>query len=378
MAVLGCLDRFDNTIAGWAFDSEMPGQSLEITVEVEGSEIYRSDAKLYRGDLLEAIGECDHGFSFDLLVVRPEANELVLDVFAHGSEKILLGGGFWKSTDVAVEGKDGWLFLNTDSNDVNAVISGTKPVDDAQLSECALLFATRAGMLHKLGIPYQSIIMPEKNVVNARYRYNSSVSVNRPAILIRDLAKKYNCDLIYPINEFQQGGPFFHKTDTHVNAAGYALIFSCLQQSKLLPFGSTLLPEPSHNDSFCGDLGNKFSPHKSEQTIEYVFPTHLDSFELIDPIPEILENGSSLRGASVRTYYSDAPYGKALLFGTSSAYGFLPLLCHVFKEVFFIWENTFDYRVIQDFNPDLVLHIVSERFLPISCNDLLGIHAFDI
>lgn len=378
MAVLGCLDRFDNTIAGWAYDSDMPGQAIEVTVESDSCEIYRSNADLYRADLLGAIGECDHGFSFDLLVVRPDANELILNVFALGKEKVLLGGGFWKSTDIAVEGKDGWLFLNADSNDVNAVISGSKPIDDDQVSECALLFATRAAMLKQLGIAYQSVIMPEKNVVHARHRHNSSVSEIRPAVLISDLTKEYGCDLIYPLNDFLQGGPFFHKTDTHVNAAGYELVFSCLQQAQFSLFGNISLPDPSRNESFCGDLGNKFTPPKFEETNEYVFPTHLDNFTLIDPIPGLLESGDTLRGASVRTYYSDAPRGKAIVFGTSSAYGFLPLLCQVFKEVFFIWENTFDYRAIYKFKPELVLHIVSERFLPISCNDLLGIHALDI
>jgi len=378
MAIQGCLDRFDNTIAGWAYDSDMPGHALEITVETEGHEIYRSRADLYRGDLLDAIGECDHGFSFDLLVVRPEANELTISIYACGEQKQYLGGGYWKSTDVAVEGRDGWLFLNTDSNDVNAVISGSKIIDDCHLNECALLFATRAAMLRQLHIPYQSYIMPEKNVVHASQRYNASISENRPAIVIPAIAKEYGCELIYPLSDFQNDGPFYHKTDTHANAAGYALLFAHLQEAHAALLSKPALPEPVRNLSFCGDLGNKFTPPKREQTAEYVFPLDLDDFKLVDPIPSILESGGTLRGTSVRTYYDSAPCGKVLVFGTSSAYGFLPLLCHVFKQILFIWENTFDYQIIQRFSPDLVLHIVSERFLPISCNDLLGIPAADI
>jgi hypothetical protein len=377
MALLGCLDRFDNTIAGWAFDPEMPGEALDITVETSGREIYRSSANLYRADLLNAIGECDHGFSFDLLVAQPEASDLVIDIFAHGKEKKLLGGGFWKSTDVAVTGRFGWLFLNTDSNDVNAVISGEKRLCDAQISATSILLATRSAMLRQMKVEYQAVIMPEKNVVCAQHKFNSIISDERPAVSICRLAKQYGSDVIYPLAEFLDGGPYFHKTDTHANAAGYAQLLSTLMKSNVSLFGKATLPEPTQNPAFCGDLGNKFNPKKFETTSEYKFPIHKRGFSVTDPIPKILESGETLKGSVVKTLNEEAPNGTAILFGTSSAYGFLPLLSTQFKKIIFVWEYTLDYALIARTRPDFVLLIISERFLPISCNDITGLPDLD-
>lgn len=371
--LLGCLDRFDNTIAGWAFDPALPGTPLDITVEASGREVYRSSANLYRADLLNVTGECDHGFSFDLLDVQPDANESEIQIFAHGTTKTLLGGGFWKSADVAVQGKSNWIFLNVDSNDVNESIAGKKQFPNGQINETALLLATRTAMMRQLGIAYESIIMPEKNVVCAEYRYNAKISEERPAVQVQRLTKKYGADVIYPISHFLDGGPFFHKTDTHANAFGYQLVLSILQQSRPDLFASTIPLEPTFNDTFCGDLGNKFSPPRVETTTEYTFPINDPCFELSDPIPLILQKGETLRGTLVRTTYSKAPNGKAVLFGTSSAYGFLPLLSVYFREVCFIWDYTFDYNLITNLNPDFVLLIISERFLPLSCNDMSGL-----
>lgn len=373
MAVQGCLDRFDNTIAGWAYDPAHPGQALDIIVEHNGQEIYRSKANLYRSDLLDAIGECDHGFSFDLLVANPEANELDLVILACASERKILGQGFWKATNVAVEGKDGWLFLNVDSNDVNSVISGKTIIDEAKLQECALLFASRSAMMTQLDIPYECIIMPEKNVACAGLRHNSVVSNTRPVIVIQSKAAQYSCAVQYPIEDFIEGANYFHKTDTHANAAGYRLLINLLKKNHPSVFCDYLLPEPILNMTFCGDLGNKFSPNRFEQTTEYLFPEDSKNLYVDNPVPEILEKNGTLRGSVVTIRNLGVARGKILVFGTSSAYGFLPLLSHLFSDILFLWENTFDYGLIKKYNPDFVLSLISERFLPISCNDLQGI-----
>lgn len=378
MSIQGNLDRFDNTIAGWAFDNTLPGKALDIVVEHEGVEIYRSKAELYRSDLVDAIGEGDHGFSFDLLVARPESNELTLSVYACSNDnKQLLGEGFWKVSNTAVEGLDDWLFLNKDSNDVNAVISGETIIPSEKIHEGALLFVTRSAMLEKMQIPYQAIIMPEKNVVCAQYRINAIISNNRPALLIKDIAEGFSCKVEYPIQEFSASpSKYFAKTDTHANGAGYKLIFSILQRNHPEIFGEALLPEPSLITNFCGDLGNKFVPRRYEDTQQYEFPLDSAPFEVDNPIPTILESGVTLRGSVVKIKNSQAKQGKLLIFGTSSAYNFLPVISMVYSEVLFVWNNTFDYILIKKYHPDFVLWLSTERFLPATCNDLLGLPNF--
>lgn len=378
MSIQGCLDRFDNTIAGWAFDNTKPGKALDIVVEHEDIEIYRSKAELYRSDLVAAIGEGDHGFSFDLLVVRPESNELILSVYACTDDnKQLLGEGFWKVSNTAALGLDDWIFLNKDSNDVNAVISGETIIPNEKIHEGALLFVTRAAMLEKMQIPYQALIMPEKNVVCAQYRENSIISNNRPALLIKDIAESFSCKVEYPIQEFSEApSKYFAKTDTHANGAGYRLIFSILQRNHPEIFGNFLPPEPSLITNFCGDLGNKFIPRKYEDVQQYNLPVNSAIFEVDNPIPTILEKKGTLRGSVVKIKNSHAKQGKILIFGTSSAYFFLPVLSMVYSDILFVWDNTFDYIFIKNHQPDFVLWLSTERFLPATCNDLLGLPNF--
>jgi hypothetical protein len=373
MSVTGFLDRFDNTIAGWAYDDALPGQALEIVIESSSREIFRTKADLYRSDLLDAIGECDHGFSFDLAAAIPGYNGTEMSVLACGTDRLVLGQGKWISSQIAVEGKDGWLFLNSDSNDVNAVISGEREIEANRLSECALTFASRSAMLKHLNIPYLAIIMPEKNVVCANLRHASVISDNRPAVLIARIAERFTDALVYPIELYNRGEPCYHRTDTHANAAGYSKLLDVLESRFPYLFKQTARIEPSVNPEFCGDLGNKFTPNRFESTTEYSFPMHLEGFEIEDPVPDILRTGDTLRGTVVRTRFADAPNRSAILFGTSSAYGFLPLISTLFQEIIFIWENTIDYHLIERSRPDLVLSIVSERFLPISCNDNAGL-----
>ena len=370
----GFVDRFDTTIAGWAYDPEQPNLPVEISVSNGATEIYRCTADLFRSDLLPALGSGGHGFSFDPENITQISGQMTLTIEAHGTTSLLLLKDEWVPRKIVGEGLDGWLFLQNDSNDVNERMAGLVGNEISRIKESAMTFATRDVMLSALGIAYQAIVIPEKNVVCQEYWPGMQVSPDRPAPTIVKRAADLGCRILYPIKNFLTNPQkFFFKTDTHLNTNGYDKLLDVLSIEMPEFFGSSLPAPREENLSFSGDLGSKLSPNRTEITNEFVFPASSDHEVVWDTVENALEAGETLRGTTIFVRNKSAPVKRLLLFGTSSAHHFLPSVSQYFNEVLFIWENTFDYELIRLFNPHCVLWLAAERFLPTACNDMYGL-----
>lgn len=368
----GYIDRFDSVIAGWAYEPTDPGKALEIVVECDGKELYRCVASLFREDVLAEIGTGEHGFTFE-----PDENNgfdknMRLQVYAITNQKNLLFEGFWKYQGVVVEGRDKWLFLNRDSNQVNMRISGEVGIESEKIYKAAITFASRQAMLSQLNIPYVALIVPEKNVVCRENFRGLEVSQARPVMLILDETKKLGCYPIYPIFEFENSQvDLYYKTDTHTNIDGYSLLYRILQK-KLPDLFKDVEPNLYLNPIFSGDLGSKFTPGRTEEAMQYVLPNTKEHFYQYNRMPDVFENGGTIRGEIVLAINHNATK-RLLVFGSSSAYHALPLLSCAFAQTLFVWENTFDYKIIQEFEPDCVLWLPPERFLPMRADDITGL-----
>lgn len=369
----GYIDRFDSTIAGWVFDPTLPGQAADIIVEYDGAELYRCVADLLREDLVPVIGEGYHGFMFDPLVSNGFDKDMQLKVYAVTNRKHLLYDGKWHFRKNVIEGVDNWLFLNEDSNKVNLRISGKIDFEPERIYRNALQFAFREAFMMRLGIPYLPVILPEKNVVCARFFPGIEISENRPVRLIRNQLERFGCRIFYPIEEFLASPvDVFYRTDTHFNTAGYNIIFDLLKKELPGLFGGITLPVPYLNKRFCGDLGNKLFPPQIEEVEEYVHPASKDHFYNRDNIHHLISRGEKIRGEVVSVLNRRAEK-RLLIFGTSSAYHLLPIVSQGFSQTLLVWENTFDFRIVELFKPDCVLWLPSERFFPFSIDDLTGL-----
>jgi hypothetical protein len=370
----GYVDRFNTTIAGWAFDPERPDQPVEISVSHGAHELYRCKADLFRSDLVPVLGSGNHGFSFDPANIDSIADKSVLTIRAHGTQSMLLKEEQWIRQSIVAEGSDGWLFLQNDSNDVNRRMAGLVGNDVARINETAMSFVMREAMLSRFGIDYRAIIIPEKNVICARYWPQMQVSEARPVPRIIAQAASFGSRVLYPAaSMLQDPDKYYLKTDTHMSADGCEHILSVLQPELPELFGGIFPAPRRENAIFCGDLGSKLKPPKTEATAEFCLPCCGMQEVLVDQVSTALKSGSALRGCAKFVRNAAAQRRKLLLFGTSSAYHFLPVVAQLFSEVLFVWENTFDYSLIKRFEPDCVLWLVTERFLPTGCNDMLGL-----
>ena len=54
----------------------------------------------------------------------------------------------------------------------------------------------------------------------------------------------------------------------------------------------------------------------------------------------------------------------ALIFGTSSAAGAVKFIASRFPHTIFCWSNNWDVELVCDLRPNLVLSMITERFIP--------------
>ncbi|WP_312485320.1 alginate O-acetyltransferase AlgX-related protein [Massilia timonae] len=369
----GYVDRFDSLIAGWVYDPAHPNKAIDVVIECAGHELHRCCASIYRNDLIPVIGSGEHGFGFEPVSIPGFDRNMRIQIFALADKKHLLYEGDWVYEGVVAEGVDGWLFLNRDTNEVNRRIAGEIGVDSEEIYRTAVQMASREALLSRMEIPYLALIVPEKNVVCSKYYPGLKVSECRAVSLILKELQKLNSKISYPLPDFLSSSiDLYYRTDTHTNANGYKVIYKILQQELPEFFGQIELPTPNFNGEFCGDLGSKLNPRRTEETEEYNHPHTSDHFYKHDKIQQTIQQGEKLRGQVVHIINRNASR-RLLIFGTSSAYHSLPIVSCAFAETIFVWENTFDFRIIEVYKPDCILWFPSERFLPMQVDDAKGL-----
>ncbi len=366
--LIGNLDRLDHTVAGWALDKRDPERAIGITLVQDGKVIHRWSAVLYRADVAAAHGSGHHAFSLDLDKVPGVLEGALLEVFA---EEMRLGAGTFSPRPRAARGDDGWLFLQNDSNDVNARITGAKKVE---VSGCVALFVERDRQFHALGLPWLPVIIPEKNVVCQHLWRAHTISASRPVCLIEERLRAQGIDPGYLIEEAMDvGEEFFLRTDTHPSATGYLAVMRALARRCPAFFDAVPLPAPKLVRGISGDLGVRFDPPVREDALRYTFPRSQGQGVVLDTVSEALRAKSMLRGNVAVIRNDAAPHSRTMVFGTSTAFRLMHYLAHAFREVVFIWENAVDYTLIRELAPELVIWIAAERFLPIECDDSTGV-----
>lgn len=368
--MFGNLDRFDDTIAGWACEENDNEGRVEIGLFLDGNEVYCCAADLYRMDLAQQFDNVYHGFSFDLASIVKVGTSGFFEVFALGKERWLLGSKYMAVGRQVVEGLDGWLFLANDSNNVNLRISGGEEISPEIYQKSIWSLLCRQAILDLLKVPYWACVAPEKSVACDRLRGFGSVSRARPACQIVDGVRKSGGRIAYPIDIFSERcESIYCRTDTHMQGLGQQLaaemVFAAM--GWLIPNRRL---QPCVVPDFPGDLGNKMDPPMVDRAIRYSVPNDESHFYAKNPIPSLISSGGRLTGSQVIVKCKGGRNGRLLLIGTSSAYEFLPIISQHFSETVFFWSNSLDLNYLNAFQPSLVIWMVTERVLPVVLDDI--------
>ena len=268
------------------------------------------------------------------------------------------------AAEKVVEGKDGWLFLTRDTNNVMQQHTGRLRFTDRQLEDWRHVLETRLAWLARRNVPYLFLVPPNPHAVYPECLPDDVVTVaERPVLqLMRYLREQgSNARLIYPLEELvahKERDLVYIKTDSHWNELGAFVAYKRLMRAvaDVVPVRDISWEQLFVSRSeMAGDLGGKLRPQRtSTQVFVDVrgWQAHYGK-----------DNRVMVTGRRIDYRCRLAPDVTCLLHGDSFAEKLLHILAESFGRTVFCQMPSLDFQVVQQIRPDVVIGLQNERFL---------------
>jgi len=262
-----------------------------------------------------------------------------------------------------LEGRDGFLFLTQDTNDLLAQHAGTLRFTDAQLEQWRAVLEGRIERATAIGARHVFAVAPNTHSVYPENLPPGVVSApHRPVHqLIEHLAeKKSPARVLYPdrLLAAHKSEQLFLRVDTHWTDRGAFLVYRSLIEPLA---GEVPMRVLGRDDIFftqrsiTGDLGSKLDPPRSE-VADVARVTRHASYSAYD-------NCVDGTGSVIVTYCETAPATTCVLLGDSYSYALLRFLPETFRRFVFVQRPALPPDVLERERPDVVLSVMAERFL---------------
>lgn len=286
-------------------------------------------------------------------------------------------------------GRDNWLFLCGDGNDVVSQLTGRQAISEAQLAQYQQVFMRRAETFEQLGMPHFFFIAPTKEVVYQDclpIGYDVDITQS-PAGRIMAAVEGCGVQTVYlkdPLIAARQSyGQVFCKTDTHWNVCGGYAAYRAIHQHISARFALTP-PVQWHQlatrniDGYQGDLANK-----PKAVLASVDPLQFIDVADDDVPPDInFETIMALRGnipfqkmpvddhllvsttrEAIVHEIPDSTLPRAVVFRDSFAMAVMPFLSRHFSRIAYVWKPEPNFDIIRKERPDIVINLNLDRFL---------------
>lgn len=354
-------------IQGWVLWHVPVDYSPELVVAVDGIVIGVQTFNTMRPDVIErvmlesAAGNPQLCCGFILhMPAEKISSGFQLGVRVGGSETWLAQVSFVEPMKV-LEGSEGWLFLDNDSNHSVDQYIGQRMLGTEELNlwreylSAVQVLAQRTNMRHAL------VIAPSKEeVLPHRYPFNRAQTTVLDQVCA--LAKpEWNVVNAAPVlAAYTSPEACFKKTDTHWTDRGAMLaVMAVLERLELdVRKAEALFAKDVYEiRQEVGDLGCKMLPIRSAET-EF----------LKTPMPEqdaVFDNGLPNIGRALIFENGLAIYPwKMVIFGASSSYPMLKYLKRLFRRLVFVHSAAqVDKAVLLHEQPDFLLLQSNGRFL---------------
>ena len=139
------------------------------------------------------------------------------------------------------EGKDGWLFLGNEFDDIVAKLKRASPADPDRIAQEAEVFANLAEAAASSGVPVAVLVGPNKSTIYPEFLPDAlTPSETRYVDAFTDrLATLPNLTVVDPAPDLldakDDAGLLYFRTDTHWNAKGAFVVFSALADRMTFP-----------------------------------------------------------------------------------------------------------------------------------------------
>jgi hypothetical protein len=261
-----------------------------------------------------------------------------------------------------VRGRDGWLFLDHDTNHVMAQVHGRLRLAAEQLRQWQLLLENRTAWLARRGTPYFFLVAPVPHVVFPDKLPEGRLEGERPMLqLLRYLDDQASyARVIYPVERLieHRDSLVYTETNSHWTDRGAFIAYQLLADEIAACVSMRKLDNADLDwteVTQTGDLGCKLQPAKQS--------VHVCSQTSSPRSRRVYDNGIFNEGRRAEFVCDTAPDSTCLVLGTSSAHGMVHLLAEGFRRLVFAHISTLDYTLVEEVNPDVVVTIFGERFV---------------
>jgi alginate O-acetyltransferase complex protein AlgJ len=261
-------------------------------------------------------------------------------------------------------GRQGWLYLRRDSNDILGQQTGRVKFDSAQLAEWRRVLENRVAASKRLGVTWSCLVAADKESVYPEYLPEGIIpAARRPVHEFLDLAGEVGAPVGYALDRLlpaKRECELYARTDTHWNYRGAYIAYRALCDD-LLRQGVDLdiveEQEVEWIDAMVeGDLGSKVLPEPQ------VGPTIRVGLKRPARGYLVADNEVSNHGRVVS--FEQAERGRTcVIFGESFANHLLPFLKETFERVVFVHTSMFVTEIIEREQAHVVLSLPLERFL---------------
>ena len=264
---------------------------------------------------------------------------------------------------MAVVGRDGFLFLAGDSNDVLGQHTGALRFGPEWQRRWSRLLARRMELTRALGAEWVYLVAPDKDSVYAeKLPPEIHPADRRPVHDFLDVARDRGAPVIYPLAELQAAkgsGLVYFETDTHWTGLGCHIAYRMICDE--LAQRGVELPVLADDEiewaptSGQGDLGSKLDPKVLGRGI---------SVEARSPRSRLVSDNRVRGTGRVCAFESDradAPDG--VIFGTCFASPTLCLFKESFRRLVYVHTTAHDEELLRRERPDVVVTLTAERGL---------------
>ena len=273
-----------------------------------------------------------------------------------------------------IRGKNNWLFLDNDNNQINQQLSGKKVFSDKELFKWKLLLEQRKTLLNKYNIPYFFVVIPNKACVYPEYLPDNIKLSDRRCInqLLSYLSDNSFANIAYPLEILKQAKtkelPVYRLRDTHWTAFGAFIAYQYIMSKISQTTKTYILPESSIQFSQVttkmSDLGSKLN----------IDEDILVKPQIINPTSTCIFNNQVVNTGKLSIFEnSNKLLPKAVIFGDSFSTQLIKFLAESFSRMVVVWQPNLDYSIILDEKPDIVISEQVERFLVRIPDDLHGL-----
>ena len=367
----------------------------EVEIRTGGDLLARVPVDVERPDVVEALSleeGASPGFRALLAPAGGGTAELTVDAVASEGERVPLGTIAATAPEAAeplawtvlvpsperekvLVGRDGWLYLVRDSNDVLGQLTGKVRLSDREKREWEALLTRRMAAIEGIGAVWQTLVVPDKEIVYPEHLpAGVEPALARPVHEILAAADRVGAPVAYALADLQRAKRshvLYPRTDSHWSHRGALVAYRSL--CDLIAAAGVSLPILAEDEiqwwepELAGGLGSKMHPERTSPTPWAELHTHRARLAF--------DNQVVNHGRVVVFEQAERRGPTCVLFAESFAQNLVLFLKESFGRLVYVHTSMLVDEIVAAERPDVVIGLPVERFLVRVPDDRPGLAA---